>query len=114
MAGLLGAGTLTAQVIWTGAGTNAANTNWSYSANWTATLNATANVLFTNSGAFPIVSNINNIVDVNSTILSLQYANTNNFHTTLINPASRLRFPTRPRRICCLSARARIKAPIKL
>jgi len=32
------------------------------------------------------VSNINNIVDGNTTILSLQYGNTNNFHTTLIKP----------------------------
>ena len=85
---LLGISTLHAQpAIWSGAGTNTGNTNWSYSGNWTGgTPGPVAGIFFYNAGAVGAVSNINNIVDGSTTILSLQYGNTNNFHTTLIKP----------------------------
>ena len=86
--GLFTAVTLPAQTLvsWNGSGTNSANTNWSFSANWTGgTPGTTANLLFTNAGVAATVSNVNNIVDANNTVLSLQYAHTNGYHTTLIN-----------------------------
>jgi pectin methylesterase-like acyl-CoA thioesterase len=70
---------------WNGpATTNTANV-WS-GANWTPSAPGTADdVKFFDVGAIPGVSNINNTVDATLTIGSLQYGNTNNNHTTLIN-----------------------------
>jgi hypothetical protein len=72
-------------LIWIG--TN----NWSVSANWT---NATVggggapgpgnSVLFTNSGTASAPGLVNNIVDSSFAIASLQYAQTNRYHTTQI------------------------------
>jgi len=92
LAGFLAVNTLTAQVVWTGAGAPN-NTNWSISANWSGGVpGPTANILFTNAGSAATVSNINNVVDTSTTLQSLQYANSNilglasSYHTTLINP----------------------------
>jgi pectin methylesterase-like acyl-CoA thioesterase len=77
--------------IWFGPG--AGITNWSTGNNWTnATIGGTAglvggdDVKFFDAGASTTASNINNVVDVNLTIGSLQYGNTNLSHTTLIAP----------------------------
>jgi autotransporter-associated beta strand protein len=71
----------------TWSGDSGVDTNWSTALNWTnGIVPATNNdVRFTDDGADPTVSNINNVVDTTLGILSLQYGNTNNFHTTLIN-----------------------------
>ena len=91
---LLACGANAATLIWTVA--SGTDTNWFTGANWT---NATAgtsgtapagtdNVKFYDLGAVAGVSNINNFVDTSFAgyIGSLQYANTNNNHTTLIAP----------------------------
>ena len=76
-----------ATVTWSGADFINNNTNWSDSANWSGGTPALANsVLFNDSGTVPAVSNIDNIVDANTTVFSLKYGNTNNYHTTLIKP----------------------------
>ena len=64
------------------------NTNWSNSVNWSGgTPASTASIFFYDPGASSLgVSNINNIVDTSTTVYLLKYGNTNNFHTTLINP----------------------------
>ncbi len=74
-------------VIWTGAdATNHVNTNWSDSANWTGgTPGAAANISFTETAASPAQGTVDNIVGTSATILSLEYVNTNNFHTTQIS-----------------------------
>ena len=75
------------QITWNGSGTNSGNTNWSFSANWTGgTPGTTTTLQFTNPGVAGTVSNINNIVDANNTVLGVQYANIVGYHTTLINP----------------------------
>jgi len=86
---LLANRTLPAQtVVWSGYdATNHVNTNWSDSNNWTGGIPGPAtNICFFNPGANGAQGVVNNIVDGNTTILSLQYGNTNNDHTTLINP----------------------------
>ena len=92
LAGFLAVSTLTAQVVWTGAG-SPNNTNWSISANWSGGVpGPAASILFTNAGSVTTASNLNNVVDATTTIQSLQYANSNilglasSYHTTLINP----------------------------
>lgn len=75
-----------ATIVWSGA--SGTDTNWSTAANWTGGLpGASDDVKFFNPGANATVSNINNVVDggaFGGTIASLQFGNTNNFHTTLI------------------------------
>jgi pectin methylesterase-like acyl-CoA thioesterase len=72
-----------ATIIWSGA--SGADTNWSTAANWTGGLPVAGDdVKFFNPGATGTVSIVNNVVDGSSTIASLQFGNTNNFHTTLI------------------------------
>ncbi|MEI7534939.1 MAG: autotransporter-associated beta strand repeat-containing protein, partial [Verrucomicrobiae bacterium] len=77
-----------ATVTWSGVDALATvNTNWSDANNWSGgTPTPTNSVLFGNLGAASAVSNINNIVDVSTNILSLTFGNTTGFHTTLINP----------------------------
>lgn len=77
-----------ATVTWSGVDALAlVNTNWSDASNWSGGTPAPANsILFTNLGTAAAVSNIDNIVDVNTTNLALKYANTTGFHTTLIKP----------------------------
>src|ERR1017187_486702 len=72
-----------ATVVWSGA--SGTDTNWSDAANWSGSVvPATSDdVQFIDAGATTF-SNINNVVDANRTIGSLQYGNTNNSHTTLI------------------------------
>jgi autotransporter-associated beta strand protein len=74
-----------ATVIWSGGG---ANQNWSLGGaggNWggSPAPGPADDVKFFDLGGTNQGS-VNNIVDVNRTIRSLQYANSNNFHTTLI------------------------------
>jgi pectin methylesterase-like acyl-CoA thioesterase len=75
-----------ATVVWSGA--SGTGTNWSTAANWTGGLpGASDDVKFFNNGANATVSNLNNVVDggaFGGTIASLQFGNTNNFHTMLI------------------------------
>jgi autotransporter-associated beta strand protein len=76
-----------ATVIWSGADTNSGNYNWSDNANWTGGTPGGNDVRFFDPGTDPgAASNINNIVDTSTTVLSLRYGNTNGFHTTLIKP----------------------------
>ena len=79
---------MAATLSWSGSDATAnLNTNWSDANNWSGgSPNSTVSILFTNAGAVTNVSTIDNIVDVNTTILALQFANTNSYHTTLINP----------------------------
>src|ERR1700733_13650480 len=71
--------------IWNGTG--AGFNNWSVNGNWLlgSAPGSGDNVQFADLGA-TTVSNIDNVVDAGfgGTISSLQYGNTNNFHTTLI------------------------------
>ncbi len=64
------------------------NTNWSTSGNWTPSGPPTSlnDVLFDDLGAAPSAGQVDNLVDSSLTIGSLTYGQTNNFHTTLINP----------------------------
>jgi len=83
----LTAGRLPAQVIsWTGAdATNSVSTNWSDAANWSGgTPGPVTNVFFFNPGATATKGVVNNIVGSNTAILTLNYANTNGYHTTQI------------------------------
>ncbi|HXC36363.1 MAG TPA: hypothetical protein VNV43_10840, partial [Candidatus Acidoferrales bacterium] len=74
-------------IIWTGHdATNSVNSNWSDSANWTGgTPGSVTNIYFYDSGANNSQGVVNNIVDSNTRILSLNYGNTNGFHTMQIN-----------------------------
>lgn len=73
-------------VIWSGA--SGTDTNWSNGNNWAGSVSPAASddVKFFDAGAGATVSNIDNVVDgaFSGTIGSLQYGNTNNFHTTFI------------------------------
>jgi autotransporter-associated beta strand protein len=71
------------------------NTNWSNPANWsTAAVPGPADaVYFSDVGTVVLVSNVNNAVDGGAfagTIGSLQFANTNGTHTTLLVPGQTL------------------------
>lgn len=74
-----------ATATWSGAGPDG---NWSTAANWTGATPSPANdVKFYDPGATNGLGvPITNIVNASQSILSLQYGNTNNIHTTLINP----------------------------
>jgi hypothetical protein len=73
------------QKIWTGAG---ANSNWSTALNWTNSGAPTPSndVQFVDLGAAGTAGLVDNVVDTTTTIGSLTYGQTNNFHTTLIPP----------------------------
>ncbi len=79
-------------IVWNGA--SGTDTNWSNGNNWAGSVVPTAgdDVKFFDAGAAITVSNINNVADVtfSGTIGSLQYGNTNNFHTTLISAGQTL------------------------
>jgi autotransporter-associated beta strand protein len=77
-----------AQTIWNGTNNVSANTNWSTAANWlpSAVPGATTSVRFIDNGAEVVAGTINNVLDATLTVGSLQYGNTNGFHTTLIAP----------------------------
>lgn len=74
-------------VIWSGTDAlNNVNTNWSDSTNWTGGMpGKLTNVCFFDPGASGSQGVMDNIVNSNTTVLSLQYGNTNGFHTTQIN-----------------------------
>ena len=73
-------------VVWNGHdAANNVSTNWSDAANWTGgTPGPATNIYFFDPGTNGTQGVVNNIVDGNTTILSLQYGNTNGFHTTQI------------------------------
>ncbi len=76
-----------AQNIWVGISGVSATTNWSDALNWSSgTTPAGEGVLFQDNGAVAVVGVVNNVVDgaFAGSAGSLQYANTNNSHTTLI------------------------------
>ena len=79
-------------VVWSGVdAANSVNTNWSDANNWTGgTPGRGTNVCFFDPGAQGAQGVVNNIVNGNTTILSLQYGNTNGFHTTQVNPGTTL------------------------
>ncbi|HLX70504.1 MAG TPA: autotransporter-associated beta strand repeat-containing protein [Verrucomicrobiae bacterium] len=83
---------LAATVVWTGAdATSNVNTNWSDANNWSGGTPAAANsIYFFDQGATASHGVINNIVATNTTILFLQYGNTNGSHTTQINSGVKL------------------------
>ena len=74
-------------IVWSGTDATAGvNTNWSDVNNWTGgTPGSAANIYFFDAGANSAQGVLNNIISANTTILSLQYGNTNGFHTTQIN-----------------------------
>src|SRR5208282_608453 len=77
--------------VWNATNNVSANTNWSTSANWSPAPPGMADgVEFFDNGNVAAVSNINNVVDANFSIASLQYGNTNGNHTTLIAPGRTL------------------------
>ena len=82
-----------AVATWTGA--SGTDTNWSNGGNWSSTPTApgaTDDVLFDVTGAVTPAGTINNVVDGSfaGSILSLQYGQTANTHTTLIEPGQTL------------------------
>ena len=91
LAGLLAAACLVlnasaAPVVWSGA--SGADTNWSNGNNWAGNIPPVSgdDAKFFDAGATNAAAVINNVVDSSftGTIGSLQYGNTNGFHTTLI------------------------------
>ncbi len=88
LAVLLANASATAQTnIWNGHdATNGVSLNWSDATNWTGgTPGRGTNVEFFDAGANSGQGVVNNVVASNTTILSLEYGNTNGFHTTQIN-----------------------------
>ncbi len=81
-----------ATVIWTGADAiSNVNSNWSDAGNWSGGTPATANsIFFFDTGSNPAQGGVNNIVSGNTTVLFLEYGNTNGFHTTQINAGAKL------------------------
>ncbi len=79
-------------VIWSGAGAvDGINTNWSDAANWAGgTPGPATNIYFFDPGANSGQGVVDNIVSSNTAILSLNYGNTNGFHTTQINAGTTL------------------------
>lgn len=79
-------------MVWTGAdATGNVNTNWSDTNNWAGGTPAPGNsIYFFDQGANASQGALDNIVASNTTILLLQYGNTNGFHTTQINSGVKL------------------------
>lgn len=77
---------IAATVVWSGADAGNGNTNWSDANNWSGgTPGPAISIYFFDPGSNASPGTVNNIVDGNTTILFLQYGNTNGFHTTQIN-----------------------------
>ncbi len=87
LAAFLPARLLAAPIVWSGAN-SATDTNWSDNLNWVGSIAPASgdDVKFYDTGAAGAVGTIDNIVDASfgGTVASLQYANTNGFHTTSI------------------------------
>src|SRR5438132_4962617 len=70
---------ISAQVLWTGA--SGTDTNWSNGINWNNSTSpnnppiSTDNTLFGGAGATVTPGTVNNVVNVNTTVASLQYTN---------------------------------------
>lgn len=79
-------------IVWNGYdATNSVNLNWSDTTNWTGgTPGPATNVEFFDPGANGSQGLVNNVVTNNTRILSLEYGNTNGFHTTEINSGDTL------------------------
>jgi autotransporter-associated beta strand protein len=86
-----------AQSLWNAVNGVSANTNWSTAANWSPSSvpGATSNVLFLDT-AVTAPGVIDNVVDVNTTILRLAYRQTNGIHNTLILPGVTLTITNSP------------------
>lgn len=84
---LSNATTIAQTVIWSGHdATNGVNFDWSDTTNWMGgTPGSAANIEFFDPGASSSQGVVNNVVNSNTTVLSLEYGNTNGFHTTQIN-----------------------------
>jgi len=80
-----------ANVQWSGADAINNNVNWSDGINWAGTSPGPADaVLFFDDGGAASAGIVDNIVDASTTVTSLKYGNTNNFHTTQINAGQTL------------------------
>jgi hypothetical protein len=89
--GILTTQILSAQVTWSGADLINNNTNWSDGANWAGTPPGSGDaVYFFDAGGVASPGTVDNIVAASTTIASLKYGNTNNFHTTQINSGQTL------------------------
>jgi autotransporter-associated beta strand protein len=75
-------------VIWDGHdATNGLNFDWSDANNWSGGIPGPGtNIYFFDPGASSSQGVVNNVVDGNTTVLSLTYGNTNGSHETEINP----------------------------
>jgi fibronectin-binding autotransporter adhesin len=76
--------------VWTGS--SGLTTNWSTAGNWSALPTAADDVKFYDGGNTNAAGVVNSVADggFSGTIKSLQYANSNGFHTTLIEPGKTL------------------------
>jgi hypothetical protein len=76
--------------VWNGS--SGLTTNWSMAGNWSTLPTAADDVKFHDGGNTNAAGTVNNVVDIGfgGTIKSLQYGNTNGFHTTLIAPGKTL------------------------
>ncbi len=83
-------------MVWN-VGSSPANTNWSTASNWTNTTaggfgppGISNDVVFGGAGVVGGSNGVDNVVDSDTTISSLTFANTNGFHTTQIAPGKTL------------------------
>jgi fibronectin-binding autotransporter adhesin len=83
---------ISAQSIWNGTNNVSVSTNWSDAANWLpgGVPGAAANIKFYDNAAETTVAVVNNVVDSSITNATVQYGNTNGFHSTLINAGQTL------------------------
>ena len=79
-------------ITWSGGDLINLNTNWSSTLNWSGGVvpTGTSDVKFFDVGGVATAASINNIVDITTTVGSLQYGNTNFNHTTFINSGATL------------------------
>lgn len=79
-------------VAWSGVDAiSQVNSNWSDANNWSGgTPRSNALIYFFDAGTNGARGVANNIVSSNTTIFSLEYGNTNGFHTTQISAGARL------------------------
>jgi len=78
--------------VWNATNNVSADTNWSSSGNWSPAgpPGPPGQVEFYSAGAAGAVSNIDNVVNVSYDVAFLQFASTNGYHTTLIEPGRAL------------------------